>query len=140
MGGETLGVPNWFPAQPLSLCQLTGLCPIGQLDRFSAPTVPWPTVVPVAIKLAQLARAASLIGLLSSIATAKSDVDECHTPNTVHPGSCQGRGGGEECILKEWQSTGERGVNACTYWCPMSGTEFTIKQVGMCEDTVFLEH
>jgi RHS repeat-associated protein len=34
MGGETNGIPNWFPAQPLSMCQLTGLCPISPGCEF----------------------------------------------------------------------------------------------------------
>ena len=34
MGGEKLGIPTWFPAQPLSTCQLMGLCPIGPGCEF----------------------------------------------------------------------------------------------------------
>ena len=36
MGGETLGIPNGFPMGGLSLCQLTGLCPIAPGCEFGA--------------------------------------------------------------------------------------------------------
>jgi len=137
---ETLGLPGGLHVHPLSLGDFFGLTPGTECgdfiscDSFTTTTMPFPKVGPI-LSTAE-AIALRLGGVLGILLMQKGDAAPC----SVRPGGCYDDvGDGEMCYLTK-QTILKNGEYACDYACPESGEEFTLKQVGVCKQDIWIDH